>query len=177
MIMFSPECVKDLNFLMNYLNKIGYQYKANSCDFKADNEIGISAFLSWEEVERYEYSDKIRNHIVNNQGKVIYIMIPEPIRKGATLATLTDLVEFEKQTVAVIDKFIISAMNRKAITTQSFLMQLRHMCQHQYNEVNGIVSDIAKIIKDPGAMESYNRFLRKKFGESNKYDNPGKKHY
>lgn len=173
--MLSPECVKDLNFLMNYLNKVGYQYKANSCDFKADNEDGISTFLSWEEIERYEYSDTIRNYIVDNQGKVVYIMIPEPIHKGATIATLADLVEFEKQTVAVIDTFILSAIDKKAVITQLFLVQLRHMCQHQYNEVSGIVSEISKILKDPGAMESYNRFLKQKFGVK-KYTNP-KKYY
>lgn len=162
-MMLGIECLRDLNFIMNHLNKVGYQYKSNAHDFKAEGENGIVSFLNWEELERYKYADKVADYIANNHGKITYVMIPEPIQKGATIESLSDLVSFEKQTVEVLDSFIKSAGDRGSELTKSFFIQLRHMCQHQYNEVNGVVSDIKKILNDPGAMISYNIFLKNEF--------------
>lgn len=161
--MISPECLTDLNTVMNHLNKVGYQYKSSASDFLIAGEHGICTFLKWEEMERWEYANRVADYIADNQGQTAFLLLPKPAHKGANIGSLQGLVVVEKSTVDLIDSLTLAATERGAEITKAFLIEFRHMCQHQYNEVNGVVTEIAKIVSDPGAMNYYNIFLDKKF--------------
>lgn len=172
--MLSPECLTDLNFIMNHLIIVGGQYKQCMRDFKGVRDDGVAAFLRAEAMERYELSSDVGDYIqAHNDGKgVMYAAEPAPIYGKADVAALQTLVSLEMATVAKLDDFIMRTNERGSVVTMQYFVLLRNMCQYEYNEVKGVVAEIASIAADPGAMSQYNVFLAEKYKTDYDHINP-----
>jgi|GEM_PF-3548398 len=160
----TPECLKDLNTVMNSLIMIGGQYKACMRDFIAANDNGIADFLRAEKMERYELSACIADYIQNeNKNGVVYSAQPAPTHGPANPAALKIIVDLEKKMLANLDAMISAAAERGAEVTKQYMVYVRNKCQKEFTEIHGVISEITKLAADPGAMAYYNNFLAEEY--------------
>lgn len=160
----TPECLKDLNTLMNALIMIGGQYKACMRDFIAANDNGIADFLRAEKMERYELSSCVADYIQQENKKgVVYSALPAPTHGPATPAALKIIIDLEKKAIDNLDAMITAAAGRGAEITKQFMVYVRNKWQKEFMEIHGIISEITKLAADPGAMAYYNNFLEEEY--------------
>ena len=160
----SPECLKDLNELINSLIILACQYKACMRDFLATNDKGIADFLRAEKIERYQMSNDIADYIQKFNGKgVVYSSAPAPTHGAANPAMLQTLVKLEKAVLDKLDIMISMANDRGSEITKQYMVMVRNKLQKEYNEVQGIINEISVLASDPGSMAYYNNFLEKEY--------------
>ena len=169
--MISEQCVIDLNEILHNIRIIGVKYMNARNDFQKVGDMGISAMLKNETMERWGMAGIIRNHLIKEGGEVTYLKIPAPPKMQSDLNQLRDLLANDANIVVMIDGKISNAMNRGSFNTVLFLKDLRCSYKDEHDEMKNRIEDLAQLDGKPDIV-MYDNYLLNEYcnKDYSKYD-------
>lgn len=169
--MLTEQCQRDLNTIMNHLRKVGVNLMSVRRAFEKAKDMGIACMLKNESMERWQLGGEIADYIICEDGIVEYAATPAPDAISANIASISQCLQMDKETVDVLDNMFEQAMARQSFKTALFMKEFRHCVQKEYNELRDITAELSAVVNNPAEMIMYDKFLYNEYSNKHGYEN------